>query len=58
MIFGDLVGLMFPDICLTGKENPPKNLTQEICPDRASNQGPLRDWHACYCLFHNGGRIG
>ena len=25
MIFGDLVGLKFPDICLTGEENPREN---------------------------------
>ena len=34
MIFGDLVCLKFPDICLTGEEKPRKNLTQETCPDR------------------------
>ena len=29
MIFGDLVGLMFPDICLTGEEKPhPGNLSR------------------------------
>ena len=43
MIFGDLVGLKLPDIHLTGKEKPRKNLTQETCPDRGSNPGPLRD---------------
>ena len=43
MIFGDLGGLKFPDICLTGKEKPRKNLTQETCPDRGSNPDPLRD---------------
>ena len=31
MIFGDLGGLKLPDICLTGEENPKKNLTQETC---------------------------
>ena len=55
MIFGDLVGLKLPDICLTGEEKPRKNLTQETCPDRGSNPGPLRDSRACYCLFHSGG---
>ena len=25
MIFGELVGLKFPDICLTGEEKNPKN---------------------------------
>ena len=48
MIFGDLEGLKFPDIYLTGEENPQKNLTQETCPDRGSNPGPLRDRRACY----------
>ena len=43
MIFGDLGGLKLPDICLTGEEKPRKNLTQEACPDRGSNPGPLRD---------------
>ena len=33
MIFGDLVGIKLPDICLKGEENPRKNLTQETCPD-------------------------
>ena len=47
MIFGDLGGLKFPDICLTGEENPRKNLTQETCPDRGSNPGPLRDKRVC-----------
>ena len=30
MIFGDLVGLKRPDICLTVEEKPRKNLNQEI----------------------------
>ena len=47
MIFGDLGGLKLPDICLTGEETPEKNLTQETCPDRGSNPGPLRDRRAC-----------
>ena len=54
MIFGDLVSLKLPDIRLTGEEKPRKNLTQETCPDRGSNPGPLRDKHACYHLFHSG----
>ena len=41
MIFGDLGGLKFPD----------------ICPDRGSNPGPLRDKRACYHLLHSGGRL-
>ena len=57
MIFGDLGGLKLPDICLTGEEKPRKNLTQETCPDRGSNSGPLRDRRACYHLLHSGGHI-
>ena len=55
MIFGDLWGLKLPDICLTGKEKPRKNHTQETCPDRESNPGPLCDRRACYHLLHSGG---
>ena len=54
MIFGDLVGLKLPDIRLTGEEKPRKNLTQETCPDRASNPGSLRDKRACNHLLHSG----
>ena len=51
MILGDLGGdLKFTDICLTGEEKPRKNLTQETCPDRGSNPGPLRDKRAGYHL--------
>ena len=56
MMFGDLVGLKLPDICLTGEGKTPKNLTQETCPGRGSNPDPLRDRHACYRLAHRGGR--
>ena len=56
MIFGDLGGLKLPDIFLTGEEKPRKNLTQEICPDRGSNPGPLRDKRACCRLAHSGGQ--
>ena len=55
MVFEDLGGLKLPDICLTGEEKPRKNLTQETCPDRGSNPGPLRDKRACYHLLHSGG---
>ena len=55
MIFRELVGLKLPDIRLTGEEKPRKNLTQETCPERGSNPGPLRDKRACYHLFHSGG---
>ena len=51
MLFGDLVGLKLPDIRLTGEEKPRKNLTQETCPDRGSNPGPLRDKRACYHYY-------
>ena len=34
---------------------PRKNLTQETCPERGSNPGPLRDKRACYHLLHSGG---
>ena len=55
MIFRDLDGLRLPDICLTGEENPRKNLTQETCPDRESNPDPLRDRSVGYRLLHRGG---
>ena len=55
MILGELLGLKFPDIYLTGEEKPRKNLLQETCPDRGSNPGPLFDRRACYRPFHNGG---
>ena len=55
MIFGDLGGLKLPDIYLTGEKNAPKNLTQETCPNRGSNPGPLRDRRACYRLAQSGG---
>ena len=54
MIFEELMGLKLPDIRLTGEEKPrKKNLTQETCPDRRSNPGPLRDKRACYHLKCN-----
>ena len=52
MIFVDLEDLKFPDICFIGEEKPRKNLTQETCPDRESNPGPMRDRRACYHLVH------
>ena len=55
---GNLRGLKFPNICLTGKENSrKKNITQETCPDRGSNPGLLRDKRACHRLLHSGGLI-
>ena len=56
MVFGDLGGLEFPDICLSDEEKPRKNVTQETCPDRGSNPGPLRDKRAFYHSLHSGGR--
>ena len=55
MIFGELVGLKLPAICLTGEEKHQKNLTQETCPDQGSNSGPLRDRRACYHLVLSSG---
>ena len=55
MIFGDLGGLKLHEICLTGEDKPRKIITQETCPDRGSNPGPLRDRRACYRLYHRGG---
>ena len=55
MIFGDLVGLKLPDICVKGEEKTRKNITQETCPNRGSKPGPLRDKRACYHLLHSGG---
>ena len=49
------MGVKLPDICLIGEEKPRKILTQETCPDRGSNPGPLRDRRACYRLLHSGG---
>ena len=57
MIFGDLGGLKLTDICLTGEANTRKNLTQETCPDRGSNPGPLRDKRTFFHLLHSGGRL-
>ncbi|PSN30341.1 hypothetical protein C0J52_25540 [Blattella germanica] len=53
MMSGDRLGLKFPDICLMGEEKPQKNLTQETCPDRESNPGPLRERRIRYPLLHN-----
>ena len=55
MMSGDRLGLKFPDICLMGEEKPQKNLTQETCPDRESNPGPLRERRIRYPLLHNSG---
>ena len=56
-LFGDLVVLKLPDICLTGKEKPRKKKhTQKTCPDRGSNPGPLHDRSGCYSLLHSSER--
>ena len=55
MTVGDLGGLKFPDMCLTGEEKPRKKPHPETCPDRGSNPGPLRGKRACYHLLHSGG---
>ena len=55
IIIGDLVGLKFPDICLTGEEKPRKTLTQKTCPDRDRTQARCVDKRACYHLLHSGG---
>ena len=47
MVFGGPWGLKLPDICLTGKDKPRENLSQETCPDQGSNPDPLRDGRAC-----------
>ena len=51
---GTLGDLKLPDICLTGEEKPRKSLTQETCPDRGLNPGPLRDRRTCHRLSHIG----
>ena len=53
MIFGDLGGLKFPDICLTGEEIPRKNSPRKLVP--TGNR--TRDKRACYHLLHSGGHI-
>ena len=47
ILFGDLLGLTFPDIFLIDEEKRRKNLIQETGPDRGSNPGPLRERRAC-----------
>ena len=48
-------GLKLPDISLKAEGKPRKNLTEETCPDRGSNPGPLRDRRAYYHLAQSGG---
>ena len=52
---GTLGAESFLTFVLQVRTNPEKNLTQETCPDRVSNPGPLRDKRACYHLLHSGG---
>ena len=57
IIFGDLGGLKFPDIRLTGE----KKLRKKPHPGNLSlpgiEPGPLRDKRACYHLLHSGGHL-
>ena len=55
--FATLSGKHHESCSLTGEEKPRKNLTQETCPDRGSNPGPLRDRRAFYCLSHSDGHF-
>ena len=57
MMFGDHVGLNFPEICLTIEEKPRTNLTQETSPDRGSNPDPLHDRRECCPWFHSYGHL-
>ena len=50
-----LTSVICAAVVLQVRKNPEKNLTQETCPDRGSNPGPLRDKRACYHLLHSGG---
>ena len=51
MIFGDLGGPKASRHLSYRWGKTPKNLTQETCPDRGSNPGPLHDKRACYHLL-------
>ena len=57
MITGTLWAKSFPTFVLQVRKNPEKNLTQETCPGRGSNPGPLRDRRTCYHLLHSGGHV-
>ena len=47
---GTLGGLKFPDICLTGEENPEKNLTQDTFPTGDRTQARcVTSAHATTC---------
>ena len=58
MIFGDLVGLKFPVICLAGEEKPRKKpYPGNFLFDRGSNPGPLLDRRTYYRLLHSGNSV-
>ena len=57
MILGDLGGLKFPEICLTGEEKPRKKPHPGNLSRPGSNPGPLRDKRTCYYLLHSGGPV-
>ena len=56
MIFGDLVSLKLPDICLMVRKTQKKphlgNLSQP-----GIESGPLHDRHTCYHLLHSSGWV-
>ena len=58
MIFGDLGGLKFPDICLIGEEKPRKTLTQEtrarcVTSAHATTCSTAVDCFVKYSLFYS-----
>ena len=57
-LYSETLGSKVSWLCLIGEEKPRKNLTQDTCPDRGSNPGPLHDKCACYHLLHRGGLEG
>ena len=57
MIFEGLMDLKLLTFVLQVRKNTEKIFTQKTCPDRGSNQGPLRYRRACYRLLHSGGQL-
>ena len=49
---GTLGGLKFPDICLTGEENPEKTSPRKLVPTGDRTRAPCV---TCYHLLHSGG---
>ena len=50
MIFGDLVGLRLPEICLTGEENPEKTSPKKLVSTRDQTRARYAtDVHASAC---------